>query len=161
MSGSQIVRIVDYTALAAGRIQNVPMFDGSLGGVRSTYGAGQNVYADPLRPGQNIQPAPERPLEAFTHMSELPDAPAIASSSQTSVQFTWIVPMRLYVPRADLASVRQTLLPFYGAYAAEFLTDWTLGGLCLIAFIKSFTRGADADWAWLDSELSVTEVVSF
>ncbi len=159
---SNIVRIVDYSAHVAGRIQNVPMADGSLGGVRSTYGAGQNVYADPLRPGQNIQPAPERPLEAFTHMSELPDAPTVTPVTQDGVvQFDWIVPMRLYVPRGDLANVRQTLLPFYGAYAAAFSSDWTLGGLCLLAFVKSFTRGADADWAWLDVELSVTEQARF
>lgn len=162
MSGSQIARIVDYTAAVAARIQNVALPNGTVVGVRAIYGAGQNVYGDPLRPGQYIQPAPALPLEPFSHMSELPDAPTVVPVTQTgTVQFGWVVPMRLYVPLGDFAAVRQTLLPFYAAYASVFTPDWTLGGLCLISSIKSFTRGVDANWAWLDVELDVIEQVSF
>lgn len=159
---SSIAAIVDYTATVAARIQGVPLPNGEPGGVRSVYGAGQGLYPDPLRPGQMIQPAPERPLEPFSHISDLPGAPSPKALTQSgTVQFEWIVPMRLYVARTDLGLVRQTLLPFYDAYEAAFWPDRRLGGLCSLAYIKSFTRASDEDWAWLDMELSVTEIVSY
>ena len=159
---SNIAYIVDYSAAVAARVQNLTLPNGEVGGVRSVYGAGQGLFGDPLRPGQTIQPAPEAPQEAFTHISDLPGAPNPTPLTQDgTVELLWAVPMRLYVPRSDLATVRQTLLPFYDGYEAAFWPDRTLGGLCLLAYIKSFTRGSDDDWAWLDMELSVLEEVSW
>jgi hypothetical protein len=160
---SRIAAIVDYTAQRAALIQGlVNPLTGVALGVRAVYGAGQNLYADPLRPGQMIQPAPERPLEPFSHVSDLPDAPTVEYISQSGlVQFTWTVPMRLHVQRGDLASARATLLPFYDGYEAAFVPDPTLGGLCLVSEIKTWKPAADEDWVWLDIDLSVTEEVHY
>ena len=162
MSGSQIRSIVDYSAALAARVQNLPMPNGGTAGVRSVFGCGQNLYADPLRPGQMIAPAPELPLESFMHVSDLPDAPNPTPLTQDgTVLFEWSVPMRLYVPRGDLRAARATLLPFYNGYYAAFWPDRTLGGLCLLAYIRSFRIAADDDWAWLDMDLSALEEVSY
>ncbi len=164
MSGSNIRAIVDYTAALAGTIQGVPMPSGTTAGVRATFGAGQGLYGDPLHPGQLIQPAPEDPAEAFTHFSDLPDAPSVEYITQSGlVQFEWSVPMRLFVPRGDPRTVRATVLPFYNAYEAAFVPDPTLGGLCLISYIKSFRfeSPAEDDWCWLEIDLHVTEEVAY
>ena len=151
----------DYTATVAARVQGIALPSGEVVGVRSVYGSGQNLYADPLRPGQMIQPAPDKPIEAFTHVSDLPQIDPRPQTQSGTFERLWILPMRFYVPRGDLATVRQTLLPFYDGYDAAFATDRTLGGLCLLAYIKSFTRDADPDWAWLAMDLSVLEEVSW
>jgi hypothetical protein len=165
MSGSSIQAIVDYSAVLAAGVQNVLMPNGTRVGVRSVYGAGQNLYADPLRAGQMIRPCPENPTEPFTHFSELPEAPSVAPITQQGlVEFTWIVPMRLALPRGDAATATATLLPFYDAYMAALSvngTDWSFGGLALNAYIKSFARTSDASWLWLDMELSVVEQVHY
>lgn len=159
---SRIAAIVDYTAVVAARVQGVPLANGEVGGVRSVFGAGLGIYADPLRPGQTIQPAPAIPLEAFSHQTDLPGAPAPTPLTQDGVvQLEWEVPMRLYVPVTDFALVRQTLLPFYDAYYGAFWRDRTLAGLCLLAYIKSFNRGQENDWAYLDMPLYVLEEVSY
>jgi hypothetical protein len=159
---SQIAAIVDYSAMLAGGIQGVRFPNGTTGGVRSTYGAGQGLYTDPLRPGQTIAPAPEAPLEAYMHVSDLPDAPTVTPITQDgTVELTWMVPMRLYVPRGDIRTLRATLLPFYGAYLAAFIPQWTLGGLAILSYIASFKVEADDDWGWLAMELRVIEQVSF
>ncbi|MGH2512364.1 MAG: hypothetical protein ACRDGQ_06730 [Candidatus Limnocylindrales bacterium] len=160
---SNIAAIVDYSATVAARVQDVALANGEIGGVRSVYGGGMNLYADPLRPGEMIQPSPEKPLEPFTHMTDLPDAPTITPLTQEgSVQLEWNVPMRFYVPRGDLATARQTLLPFYDAYEAAFWPDRRLGGLCLLAYIRSMGPAqADSDWAWCPMVLYVLEEVDW
>ena len=80
------------------------------------------------------------------------------------VEYTWVVPMRLALPRGDAATATSTLLPFYDAYMAALSasgTDWTLGGLALNAYIKSFARSSDASWLWLEMELAVVEQVHY
>jgi hypothetical protein len=165
VSGSSIAAIVDTSAAYAAAVQNVLMPNGTLVGVRSIYGAGQNLIADPLRTGQMIQPCPENPTEPFTHFSTLPEAPAVAPITQQGlVEFTWTIPMRLALPRGDAATATATLLPFYDAYMAALSmngTDWSLGGLALNAYIKSFARSSDASWLWLEMELQVTEEVHY
>ena len=165
MSGSSIVAIIDTSAAYAANVQNVLMPNGTLVGVRSIYGGGSLLVPDPLRPGQMIQPCPEEPTEPFTHFSTLPEAPSVAPITQQGlVEFTWIVPMRLALPRGDAATATATLLPFYDAYMAALSangTDWSLGGLALNAYIKSFARSSDASWLWLEMELAVVEQVHY
>ena len=165
MSGSSIAAIVDTSAAYAAAIQNISMPNGTLVSVRSVYGAGQNVVADPLRPGQKIQPCSEEPTEPFTHFSTLPEAPTVAPVTQDGlVEYTWTIPMRLALPRGDAATATATLLPFYDAYMAALSlngTDWTLGGLAQNAYIKSFARSSDASWLWLEMELLVVEQVMY
>ena len=72
--------------------------------------------------------------------------------------------MRLALPRGDAATATATLLPFYDAYMAALSangTDWSLGGLALNAYIKSFARSSDASWLWLEMELAVVEQVHY
>jgi hypothetical protein len=165
MSGSSIAAIVDYSAVLAAGIQNVMMPNGTRVGVRSVYGAGQNLYADPLRAGQMIQPCPENPTEPFTHFSVMPEAPDTKPITQQGLEeWNWTIPMRLALPRGDAATATATLLPFYNAYKAALTangTDWTLGGLALNANISSFDRSSDASWLWLEMELLVVEIVSY
>jgi hypothetical protein len=160
---SNIASIVDYTAQVAAGIQDVALPNGEVVGIRSVYGAGQERYPDPLNPGQNIQPAPENALEPFTHISDLPDAPTVAYLTQDgTVEFTWMVPMWLYVPRGDLATLRAVLLPFFDAYEAAFAPDPTLGGLAVLSYISSFGKVEVADdWARLPIDLRVTEMVRY
>jgi hypothetical protein len=159
---SNIAAIVDYSAQLAASVQGIYLPNGTTVGVRSVYGAGQGVYGDPLHPGQLIQPAPEEAIEAFMHVSDLPDAPIIAPYTQDGmVELTWLVPMRLYVPRGDLRTARQTLLPFYDAYLAAFVPDIRLGGLALIAYLASYRIESDSDWAWLAMDLHVEELVAY
>jgi hypothetical protein len=158
---SNIARIVDYTAQRAALVQGLSIENGSIVGVRSVYGAGQGLYADPLRPGAMIQPCPEKPSEPLQHWSKLPDAPTIEWVSQTSAELTWTIPMTLWISPADAATAAQVALPFYNGYLAAFATDPALGGLCLVSTVKSFKPGGDSDWFWLDVELEVTELVSY
>ena len=161
MSGSNIRWIVDASAALAGTISGVTLPNGQVAGVRAVFGAGQGRSADPLRPGQTIAPATESPHEELTHVSDLPDAPTIIPLTQDgTIRLEWTVPMRLYATRGDLATARAILLPFYDAYLAAF-RDWTLGGLCALAYIKSFKPAADDDWVWLDIDLYVLEEVSY
>jgi hypothetical protein len=160
--GSNIALTIDMTAIVAARVQGVAMPNGEIVGVRSIYGSGNSGYADPLRSGQAVQPAKEKPLEPLCHISEIPDAPTVVPLTQDGVvQFEWSIPMRLYVPRGDLATVRQTLLPFYDAYMAAFWADHTLGGLCNLAYIRSFKPDGDDSWCWLDMDLYVQELVTY
>jgi hypothetical protein len=149
---SDIAQIIDYTAVVAA----------GIAGVRQVYGAGQGLYADPLRAGQMIAAAPDRVQAPFTHTSELPDAPTVDFLTQTgTIEVVWQVPMRLYVNRSRLEDVRRALLPFYDRYLGAFARDRQLGGLCSLAWISSFRVEADDDWAWLAADLSVREYVSY
>ena len=160
--GSSIQFTVDMSAIVAARVQGVTLPNGEIVGVRSIYGSGNSHYADPLRPGMEVQPAPEKPTELFCHFSEIPDAPKVGPLTQDStVEFEWAIPMRLYVPRGNLATVKQTLLPFYDAYMAAFWADRTLGGLCNLAYIRSFKPDGDDSWCWLDMDLYVQENVDY
>lgn len=149
---SQIAAIVDYTAQVAAGIE----------GISAVYGCGQGSIGDPLNPGQTVQAAPDAPTGIYTHWSDMPDAPRIEWITQGGVvQYTWDVPMRLWLPRVDLANLRRNALPFYDRYLHAFLADHTLGGLCLIARPSKFERGSDDLWAWLDVNLEVTEEVAY
>jgi hypothetical protein len=158
---SAIAAVVDYTAALAAGIAGVALPNGSTVGVRSVYGAGQGVILDPLRPGAFVQPVPDAPTEPFVHWSRLPDAPTIEWVSMQSVELTWTVPMRLWLPRSDSATAAQTALPFYDAYLARFTPDYTLGGMVLRSSIKSMKPDTDESWFWLDVELEVVEVVVY
>lgn len=161
---SQIAAIVDYSAWrAATSVQNVvnPMTGLSLG-VRSVFGAGQNLYPDPLRPGEMIAPADEKPVNPYCHVSELPDAPGVVLSTQDVVdEYIWTVPMRFYVPKGDKRVLRATLLPFFDAYLSAFRQDIRLGDLCLTSYLTLHAVEVDDDWAWLPMDLVATEVVSW
>lgn len=167
--GSNIVRMVDYTAVVAARVQGVTLPNGEIVGVRSIYGSGNGGYVDPLRQGVDangnpflVQPTPEKPLEQFCHISTIPDAPTVVPLTQDlAVTFEWSIPMRLYVPRNDLATVSQTLLPFYDAYMGTFYADHTLNGMANLAYIRSFKPDGDDDWCWLDMDLYVLENVDY
>lgn len=162
MSHSAIAEIVDATALIAARVQGVSLPNGTVAGVRAIYGAGQNTLFDPFRPGQYIQPVPETPLETFEHWSELPDAPTIVPDTQGgTVRLEWDVPMRLILARGSLPMTRQIGLPFYDAYLSAFWADRRIGGLVQLSYIKSFARGGDGNWAWLEMHLHVAEYVAY
>lgn len=159
---SDIAAIIDYSATVAARIQSVTLANGEIVGVRSIYGAGQNFYPDPLRPGQFVQPAPDVPTEPFQHMSELPDAPNVTYETQSGTfRLDWDIPMRLTVARPNLANVRQVLLPWYDAYLGAFAADRLLGGLVALAYIRSFSKEADDDWVSLLMQLRAVEFVSY
>lgn len=147
---SRIAEIVDYTAQVAGRIA----------GVTAVFGVGTGLVGDPRRPGQTIAAAPDAPTSAFTHWSDLPDSTAIERLSQTSDEYTWDLPMRLWLPRADMANMRRLAVPFYASYTQAFMADPTLGGLCLVTGRMTLRTGDDDVWAWIDVNLEVTEVVS-
>jgi hypothetical protein len=161
---SQIASIVDYSAaLAARKVQGIvnPLTGQTLG-VAATFGAGQGTSPDPLRPGQTIAPAPEKPAVAYTHISDLPDAPGITTWTQDLlVELEWTIPMRLYVPRGNIQVLRATLLPFLDAYLSAFWSDHRLGDLCLRAYLSSLRIEADDDWGWLAMDLAVLEEVSW
>ncbi len=159
---TNIAAIVDYSAQVAASIQDVRLYNGETIGVRAVFGTGQGLYTDPLHPGEYIQPAPENPDEPYTHVSDLPDTPAIEYVTQSGlVSLEWTVPMSLIVNRGTLATLRQTMMPFYGPYLAAFLTDPTLGGLCEIAYIKNMRLGPEDQWDRLFMDLLVHEEVHF
>jgi hypothetical protein len=149
---SDVQQIVDYTAMLAGHID----------GVRGTFGAGQNFYEDPLRPGHMIVAAPSDPTAAFTHWTECPGAPAIKFLTQNgTVEISWQIPMRLWLPKGDLAETRRLSLPFYDKYIRMFVTDTSLGGLVNRSELTKFSQGGDDKWAWLDVYLTAVEVVNY
>ncbi len=149
---SDIAQIVDYSAVVASRVP----------GVTAVFGLGGGFYDDPLRPGQGLQPVPEKVAMPGTHTSDVPDAPEIAPMTQTGTfELVWSVPMRLYVARSRLIDVRRALVPFYDAYLAAFARDRTLAGLCSLSHIKSMSVEADDAWAWLAMDLSVQEFVAW
>lgn len=161
---SVIGQIVDFTAWKAGHdVQGIALPNGSTIGVRATFGTGQGIYPDPLRPNPsdptNLQPAPENPLEPYTHFSDLPDAPTLAWLTQDgAVQLDWDVPMRLWLPRGNLAVARQTAMPFYWPYIKAFCSPDGFGGLCQIVRPPTFAIGGDEDWNWLNVNLRVQEL---
>jgi hypothetical protein len=162
MGSSSIQTIIDYTAVVAARVQNVTMPNGEVVGVRSIYGSGNGNLPNPLQPGQVVQPSPEKPTEPFCHISTIPDAPTITPLTQDgTVQLDWSIPMRFYVPRGNLSSAVQALLPFYDPYMRTFWADRTLNGMCNLAYIRSFKPDGDDDWCWLDSDLYVLEIVDY
>jgi len=160
--GSNIIRMIDYSAAVAARVQGVVLPDGSIVGVRAVHGSGNAGIPNPLFPGQNIDAAPEKPREQFCHTSEIPDAPTVSPLTQDGVvTFEWTISMRLYVPRQNLATVRQTLLPFYDPYMGTFWADRQLGGMCNLSYIRSFKPDGDDDFCWLDMDLWVQENVDY
>jgi hypothetical protein len=162
VSGSDIGEIIDYTAAVAARVQGVMLPNGSVAGVLSVAGAGQGVVDDPLRTGQKIAACGENPTEALQHWSELPDAPVITPDTQNgTIKVEWEIPMRLIMPRSDLATTRAVMLPFYDAYLRAFWTDRQLGGLANLSYISRFERSGDSDWAWLEMTLHVVEYVTY
>lgn len=151
-----ITQMIDYSASVAARVQGVLLPDGTPVGVRAVHGSGNAGIANPLLPGHLIDAAPEKPREQFCHVSEIPDAPSVIPVTMDGLaMLEWSIPMRLYVPRGNLATVRQTLLPFYEPYWDTFWADHTLGGLCNLAYIRSFKPDGDDDWCWLDMDLYV------
>lgn len=149
---SNVGTIVDYVAAMAGGIQ----------GVKAVFGAGQGVIADPLRPGQKIEPCPSNPTAAYSHWTELPNAPAVQWVSQGgTVELTWNLPSRLWFPSASLADVRRMTLPFYDRYLRALILDHTLGGNVLRSQVQRFATGGDKDWAWLDIGFVVVERVNY
>ncbi len=101
MGESNIATIVDYTAAMAARIP----------GIQAVAASGQGVVDDPLRPGQKIRTAPAVPASPYTHWSEVPGAPKIMWVSQNStVELTWTIPMRLWLPKTD-EEARRTVMP--------------------------------------------------
>lgn len=152
MQSSNIVRIVDYTAVVAAGID----------GVKSVAASGQGDYEDPLRVGSSVAAAPSNPTSAFSHWSDVPDAPPVEWVSQSgTVELAWKVPMRLWLPKGDLAEVRRQVLPFYDRYLRAFVRDRTLGGLVLRADIMRFAIGGNDSWSWLDVGLTAIERVNY
>jgi hypothetical protein len=147
-----LANFADYTAQVAA----------SIPGVKSVYGSGTGLFADPLRPGQKIASCPDNPVDGtFEHWSEIPILPSgIPTATQDgAVQGTVMQRMRLYVPRGALAVVRQILTPFYDRYAAAFATDQRLGGLCLTSnfvymSIETPTAEDGGQHAWLEMRLA-------
>lgn len=149
---SKIAQIVDYTAVVAARIP----------GVVSVAASGQGYYEDPKNPGEKIRAFGNNAIDGFSHASELPNVPAVEWVTQSgTVRLTWNIPMRLYVDSGDLATVRQTVLPFYDAYLAAFIGDRLLGGLVLYSQIKSFSIGNANNWSWLEIRLEAQEMVTY
>lgn len=148
---SQIERIIDYTATVAAGIE----------GVKTVAAAGQGYYDDPLRPGSKIATASVSPANAFTHWSDVPMAPPVQWVNQTgTVELTWMIPMRLWLPKSD-EEARRTALPFYNRYIKAFVLDRLLGGLVLRTAITRFSIGGDKDWSWLDMVLEAVERVAY
>jgi hypothetical protein len=118
------------------------------------------MYPDPLRAGSMIAPAPEAITEAFTHVSDIPDAPSIVAWTQDLlVELEWVIPMRLYVPRIPMDVLRATLLPFYDAYLRTFFRDSRLGGLATEAHIAAMRVEVDGDLGFLAMDLHALEEV--
>lgn len=153
MSGaSNIASIIDYSAaLAAG-----------ISGIKAVFGSGQGATDDPLRPGSKVMGAPSNPTEPYTHWSTEPSAPPVEWVSQEgTVELTWLIPMRLWLPAGDLALARKMALPFYDGYLRAFITDRRLGDLVLRSQVARFAVGGDPDWSWLDIGLTAVERVTY
>lgn len=155
MGSSDINQIVDYTAAIAAGID----------GVKIVLGSGSGLVDDPLRPGKRIATAGSDPAAAFTHWSDVPTAPAVEYVGQTgTVELSWMVPMRLWLPKTD-EEARRVILPFYDRYLRAFLSDPFLGerpdNLATRTEIAHFRPGGDKDWSWLDVGLLVVERVNY
>jgi hypothetical protein len=156
VSGSQIERIIDYTALVAASIE----------GVKTVAGSGAGYYDDPLRPGQKIAACHFQAVNAYTHWSDVPNAPPVEWVSQSgTVELSWTIPMRLWLPKDD-SEARRTALPFYDRYLGAFIQDNRLAGgdggnLVLRTLINRFSIGGNDDWSWLDIGLLAVERVSY
>lgn len=152
---SKIERIVDYTCVLAAGIRDI----------RSVAGAGQGYYDDPLRPGQKIAVAGVEPKEIYSHFSDVPAAPMVKYVNQSgTVELTWMVPMRLWLPKTD-DDARRGALPFYDRYLEKFLLNYYLNdgdeNLALRTELSGFRPGGDKDWSWLDVQLTVVERVTY
>lgn len=157
---SRIAEIVDASAAVAARVQGLPLRDGGTVGVTAVFGAGGSGIGDPLRPGSPIAPAPDEPMQAYSHFSDLPDAPTVDWLDQEAdLELTWSVPMRLWLPRSSLPVARQTGIPFYAAYLSAFAADRTLGGLCDAARITAIAINGDDKWNWVEFTLEAIERV--
>ncbi len=158
--GTEIAAIVDYTAARVGS---------EVEGLAAVFGIGASETEDPLRSGETIRPIPNAPTQEFEHWSEVAALTASEWFTQDGpLQLTWVIPMRLWFGRADLAHLRLISLPFFPAYIQAFQTDPTLGGTgkILDAQILRMQLGSDpprqpgeARWGWLDIALQVVEIV--
>ena len=147
---SQIAEIVDQTAAIAA----------SLPGMKSVRGVGSGLVIDPLNPSQFILPAPGSPTGTFEHWSDLPDATSVTYDTQDPLLlYLWDIPMRLWLPRGDLAEMRRVVMPFIQGYPAAMLADPRIGQLCLGINRFRFSTGSDDKFAWLDLNLEVMEEV--
>lgn len=155
VTASSIDRIVDYTAWIAASVE----------GVKMVFGTGQGQTDDPLRPGHKIQTAPVNPAAPFAHWSDVPDAPSVEWVSQDgTVELTWRIPMRLWLPKTD-EEARRVAMPFYDRYLRAFARDPFFGerpyNLAKTSNIAHFHIGGDKDWSWLDVGLLVVERVNY
>lgn len=157
MGSSDINVIIDYTASIAA----------SVPGVKAVAGSGSGNVDDPLRPGHKIVTAEANPVTPFLHWSEVPGAPPVEWVSQNgTVEISWHVPMRLWLPHSS-SEARRLALPFYDGYLRAFTRDPFLGDrtiqadLALRTAIVKFAIGGDANWSWLDVGLLVVERVNY
>jgi len=149
--GSNIGQIIDYTASLAGRIE----------GVKSVAGSGSGLVDDPIRVGRKIDVCGFTPVTAYAHWSDVPGAPPIEWVSQSgTVELTWTIPMRLWLPK-DAGEARRVGLPFYDRYLQAFIRDFRLGDLVLRSSLATFEIGGDKDWSWLNVGLVAVERVSY
>lgn len=155
---SRIDDIVDYTAARAGS---------AVSGLAAVFGSGSSGTSDPLRSGQTIRPAPGAPTQEFEHWSEVAALQTSEWLTQDgAMRMTWVLPMRLWLGRADLARLRATAQPFFAAYLGAFQSDHTLGGLAMTSRVSRMELGDDpprgpgqARWGWLDTTLLIEELV--
>ena len=146
-TASNIATIVDTIAAVGGTVT----------GVTSVWGCGTGLVTDPLLTPGKVRPFGANVPSEGAWAVELPGAPTLTCEGVGSVVVVWPVTARLYVRTADLATTRRVLAPFYGAFLDAFASHLLLGGLCEGALITSFTVAGDADWAWLETVVSVRE----
>jgi len=147
-TSSRLAEIVDQTAaIAAG-----------IAGVSAVWGVGSGLVSDPLRPGLMIEPAQASPVGEMVHVSDLPDTGRIDYAAMTGVvEVTWVIPMRLFLPRNDLANFRRRSAPMYAAYISAFAAHQSLGGLARNLGQLTFATLSNDDWAWIEMKLTVVE----
>lgn len=151
IESSKIAQIIDYTAGVAGLIE----------GVKSTFGTGQGVVADPLRAGQFIAAAGSNPSAAYAHWSDAPGAPPLTWVNQEgTTELSWTIPMRLWLPKSD-EEARRMAMPFYDRYLRAFVKERLLGGMVMKSEITRFRIGGDKDWSWLDIGLLAVERINY
>jgi hypothetical protein len=156
---TSIGSIVDYTAWRAAT---------SVTGLAAVYAAGASGLLDPLRPTQLIRPAAENPAQELEHWSEVAQLTTNDWTTQDAQEKTWLIPMRLWLGRADLARMRKIAQPFFALYDDAFASDPTLGGWALVSHIVRMELGEDPPatpgqtrWGWLEIHLEVTELVTY
>ena len=148
---SQIAAIVDYSAWRAAVY--VP-------GIAAIRAPGTSGLTDPLT-GTEILPPADAPTVPFEHWSELPIGTVIDYNTQDGrMAYTWEIPMRLWLARADIRNLRSVAIPFYAAYLSAFMTDPNIGGFAVNARLSRFEVGVDDKWGWLDITLEVQEMVT-